>query len=288
MNSEETRGPSGQSRSFSPNAHAGPSRLVGVLRLVRLYAPPLVLILLLLVAWQLGTWLMQIPKWLLPSPAQIVRAGYEARELLGPHTWQTLKETWLGLGLALVVGLCLAVVVDSSSLLRRTVYPLLVTSQTVPVLALAPLLIIWFGYGILPKVIVVALVCFFPIAVSTADGLRVADPDLIALLRAMGANRRQIFLKVRVPGALPSFFSGLKIAITYSVVGAVIGEWVGASRGLGIFMIRSSKNFLTDRVFAAIAVTSLLSILMFAVVMLLERSVLPWYYAQREEVWEEV
>ncbi len=287
MKSEGARRKSGPSRDSSLDTRGGPARLVGALRLVRLYAPPLILILLLLFAWQLGTSLMQIPKWLLPSPTQIVRAGYEARELLGPHTWQTLKETWLGLGLALMVGLCLAVVVDSSSLLRRTVYPLLVTSQTVPVLALAPLLIIWFGYGILPKVIVVALVCFFPIAVSTADGLRVADPDLIALLRAMGANRRQIFLKVRVPGALPSFFSGLKIAITYSVVGAVIGEWVGASRGLGIFMIRSSKNFLTDRVFAAIAVTSLLSILMFAVVMLLERSVLPWYYAQREEVWEE-
>ena len=115
-----------------------------------------------------------------------------------------------------------------------------------------------------------------------------ADPDLMALLRAMGASRRQMFLKVRVPGALPSFFSGLKIAITYSVVGAVIGEWVGASRGLGIFMIRSSKNFLTDRVFAAIAVTSLLSIVMFAAVMLLERSLLPWYHVRREEVWEEV
>jgi len=124
--------------------------------------------------------------------------------------------------------------------------------------------------------------------VSTTDGLRVADPDLIALLRAMGANRRQIFLKVRLPGALPAFFSGLKIAITYSVVGAVIGEWVGANRGLGIFMIRSSKSFLTDRVFAAIAVTSLLSISMFAVVMILERSLLPWYYARREEVWEDV
>jgi ABC-type nitrate/sulfonate/bicarbonate transport system permease component len=208
--------------------------------------------------------------------------------LLGPHTWQTLKETWLGLALALSVGLGLALLVDSSSLLRRTIYPLLVTSQTVPILALAPLLIIWFGYGIVPKVIVVALVCFFPIVVSTADGLRVADPDLIALLRAMGASGRQIFLKVRVPGALPSFFSGLKIAITYSVVGAVIGEWVGASQGLGIFMIRSSKNFLTDRVFAAIAVTSLLSIVMFAVVMLLERSLLPWYFARREEVWEEL
>jgi ABC-type nitrate/sulfonate/bicarbonate transport system permease component len=288
MNSEKTQAASGQSGRSSRAARTRPSWLGGVRRLLRLYAPPLLLILLLLVIWQLATWLMQIPKWLLPSPTQIVVAGFEARDLLGPHTWQTLKETWLGLGLALVVGLSLAVVVDSSSLLRRTVYPLLVTSQTVPVLALAPLLIIWFGYGILPKVIVVALVCFFPIAVSTADGLRVADPDLIALLRAMGAKRRQIFLKVRVPGALPSFFSGLKIAITYSVVGAVIGEWVGASRGLGIFMIRSSKNFLTDRVFAAIAVTSLLSILMFGVVMLLERSLLPWYYAHREEVWQEV
>jgi ABC-type nitrate/sulfonate/bicarbonate transport system permease component len=288
MNCGETQGTSEQRGSSSSRVRRRPSWLSAAIRSVRLYAPPLMLILLLLAAWQVGTWVMQIPKWLLPSPVQIVVAGIEARQLLGPHTWQTLKETWLGLGLSLVVGLSLALVVDSSSLLRRTVYPLLVTSQTVPVLALAPLLIIWFGYGILPKVIVVALVCFFPIVVSTADGLRMADPDLIALLRAMGAKKRQIFVKVRVPGALPSFFSGLKIAITYSVVGAVIGEWVGASRGLGIFMIRSSKNFLTDRVFAAIAVTSLLSILMFAVVMLLERSLLPWYFAHREEVWEEM
>jgi ABC-type nitrate/sulfonate/bicarbonate transport system permease component len=239
-------------------------------------------------AWQIGTWVTRVPKWLLPSPWQVIQAGAEASHLLGPHVWQTLQETWLGLALALVVGLGLALVIDFSALLRRTFYPLLVASQTVPILALAPLLIIWFGYGIMPKVIVVALVCFFPIVVSTTDGLRVADPDLIALLRAMGANRRQIFLKVRLPGALPSFFSGLKIAITYSVVGAVIGEWVGASRGLGIFMIRSSKNFLTDRVFAAIAITSLLSIMMFAVVVVLERALLPWYYAHREEVWEEV
>jgi len=258
------------------------------LRLARRYAPPVLLILLLLILWQVGTWLTGVPKWLLPSPLQVVSAGIEAADLLGPHTWQTLKETWLGLGLSLVIGLGLALAIDFSALLRRTLYPVLVASQTVPILALAPLLIIWFGYGILPKVIVVALVCFFPIVVSTADGLRAADPDLIALLRAMGASRRQIFTKVRFPGSLPSFFSGLKIAITYSVVGAVIGEWVGASQGLGIFMIRSSKNFLTDRVFAAIAVTSLLSILMFGVVMLLERSLLPWYYAQREEVWEEL
>ena len=288
MESRELRGSSDTERGPASVGGSLYSLLKEGLRLARQYAPPLLLILLLLSVWQLTTWLMKVPKWLLPSPWQIVVAGAEARELLGPHTWQTLKETWVGLGLAVVVGLGLALVIDLSPLLRRTVYPLLVASQTVPVLALAPLLIIWFGYGILPKVIVVALVCFFPIVVSTADGLRMADPDLIALLRAMGASRRQVFLKVRVPGALPAFFSGFKIAITYSVVGAVIGEWVGASRGLGIFMIRSSKNFLTDRVFAAIAVTSLLSIAMFAAVMLLERAALPWYYARREDVWEEL
>ena len=288
MTSEDSgpRAPkSGVSLSGGPGR---PSVLSRGLRLARRYAPPLLLIVLLFVVWQLGTWLTGVPKWLLPSPLQVIVAGIEARELLGPHTWQTLKETWLGLGLSLVVGLSLALAIDFSAVLRRTLYPVLVASQTVPILALAPLLIIWFGYGILPKVIVVALVCFFPIVVSTADGLRVADPDLIHLLRAMGASRRQIFTKVRFPAALPSFFSGLKIAITYSVVGAVIGEWVGASQGLGIFMIRSSKNFLTDRVFAAIAITSLLSILMFGAVLLLERWLLPWYYAQREEVWHEL
>jgi ABC-type nitrate/sulfonate/bicarbonate transport system permease component len=288
MKTEESQSEIIASRSSSVDAQAPVPLSARIGSFLRQYAPPLALILFLLIAWQIGTWVMQVPKWLLPSPWQIMTAGVEALDLLGPHTWQTLKETWLGLGLALAVGLGLALVIDFSALLRRTVYPLLVASQTVPILALAPLLIIWFGYGILPKVIVVGLVCFFPIVVSTADGLRVADPDLMALLRAMGANRRQTFFKVRLPGALPSFFSGLKIAITYSVVGAVIGEWVGASRGLGIFMIRSSKNFLTDRVFAAIAVTSLLSILMFAAVIVLERALLPWYYAHREEVWEEV
>lgn len=288
MKEKESQSALTQSDSSSPAAQVQVPLSARIASFLRQYTPPLVLIVLLLVVWQVGTWLMQVPKWLLPSPGQIIIAGIEALDLLGPHTWQTLRETWLGLALSLVVGLGLALIIDFSALLRRTLYPLLVASQTVPILALAPLLIIWFGYGMLPKVIVVALVCFFPIVVSTADGLRVADPDLIALLKAMGANRRQIFFKVRLPGALPSFFSGLKIAITYSVVGAVIGEWVGASRGLGIFMIRSSKNFLTDRVFAAIAVTSLLSILMFFVVMLLERALLPWYYAHREEVWEEV
>ncbi len=156
-------------------------------------------------------------------------------------------------------------------------------------MAIAPLLVIWLGYTIWPKVIVVALVCFFPIVVTTADGLRSADPELLALLQAMGASRRQVFLKVRVPGALPAVFSGIKIAITYSVIGAIIGEWVGASKGLGVFMLRASNSFRTDWVFVAIAISSLLSILLFLAVAVLERLALPWYYtAARAERWEEM
>lgn len=251
--------------------------------------PPVLLILLLLICWQVATGLWQIQTWLLPSPLRIVQAGLEARDLLGPHIWQTLSETLVGFGLALMVGLSLALLIDFSAILRRAIYPLLVISQTVPIIAIAPLLVIWFGYGILPKILVVALVCFFPIVVSTADGLQSVDPDLIALLQAMGATRRQVFFKVRLPGALPSVFSGIKIAVTYSVIGAIIGEWVGASRGLGVFMLRSTNAFRTDWLFTAIAITALLSLVLFLVVTALQRVLLPWYYtAQREEQWEEL
>lgn len=251
--------------------------------------PALLLLLGLLVLWELFVLWGGTPRWILPSPSDIVRAGVEAAPLMAPHIWQTLLETWLGMALALVGGLILALAIDLSSLLRRALYPLLVASQTIPIMALAPLLIIWFGYGIVPKVVVVFLVCFFPIAINTADGLAGADPETLALLRSMGATRWQIFTRVRLPGAMPAFFTGLKIAITYSVVGAIIGEWVGASRGLGIFMLRASNSFLTDRVFASIAVTSLLSIAMFLMVVGMERTTLRWYYtAARQEQWEEI
>ncbi len=257
--------------------------------LTRDYLPPLLLLGALLALWQLAAWGLAVPRWILPSPAQIARAGAQTWRLLAWHSAQTALETGLGLVLAIGSGLALAVAVDLSATLRRVLYPLLVASQTVPIMALAPLLVIWFGYGTAPKAVVVGLVCFFPIAVATADGLRAADPELLALLRSMGATRGQIFRKVRLPGALPGFFSGLRIAITYSVVGAIIGEWVGAGRGLGVYMIRSSNSFLTDRVFAAIAVTSLLSIALFLAVSALERLALPWYYtAAREEQWEEL
>lgn len=257
--------------------------------IVEQYAPALALVALLLVAWQWATTYWRMPVWLLPSPVTIASAGVAARSIMAPHIWQTVLETWLGLVLALVVGIVFALLIDASTLLRRAIYPLLVVSQTVPIIAIAPLLVIWFGYGILPKILVVGLVCFFPIVVGTADGLRAADPDLIALLRSMGATRRQILTKVRVPGAMPSFFSGLRIAVTYSVIGAIIGEWVGASKGLGVFMLRASNSLRTDWVFAAILVTSLLSVVLFLLVTVLERISLRWLYVgATEEHWEEL
>lgn len=260
-----------------------------LLRAWREYAPPLFLSALLLAVWQASTWLWRIEPYLLPSPSRIVSAGVQARGLLGQHVQQTLRETLLGFGIALASGIAFAVAIDTSSLLRRALYPLLVVSQTVPTMAIAPLLVIWLGYTIWPKIIVVGLVCFFPIVVTTADGLRSADPELLALLQSMGATRRQVFFKVRVPGALPGLFSGIKIAVTYSVIGAIIGEWVGASQGLGVFMLRAQNSFRTDWVFAAIGISSLLSILLFLAVTLVERIVLHWHYAgPREERWEEL
>jgi len=260
-----------------------------VRRLWREYAPPLVLFALFIAVWQCATWLWQIEAYLLPSPSRVVTAGVEAAPLLSQHIQQTLRETLAGFGLALASGLLLAVLIDLSSVLRRALYPLLVVTQTVPIMTIAPLLVIWLGYTIWPKIIVVALVCFFPIVVTTADGLRSADPDLLGLLQAMGATRRQIFFKARVPGALPATFSGIRVAVTYSVIGAIIGEWVGASKGLGVFMLRASNSFRTDWVFAAIAIGSLLSILLFLAVAVIERLTLPWYFtATREQRWEEL
>ena len=193
----------------------------------------------------------------------------------------------IGLTIATVLGVLIAAAIDLSSVVRRALYPILVASQTVQILAIAPLLIIWFGFGMLPKVLIVVLICFFPLAVNTADGLASADPDYVSLLRAMGADRKQVWRLVRFPAALPAFFTGLRIAVTYSVVGATIGEWVGGSEGLGLYMLRSKNALATDQVFVGIVLTSMLSIALFLLVYVIERALLPWYYSsERIEQWE--
>ena len=245
-------------------------------------APPLAIVIGLLAIWELITRLAGVPEWLLPAPSVIAAAFIEAAPLLGPHVARTASEAALGYGLALSGALVLAIAIDQWGVARRAIYPLLVTSQTIPIFALAPLLAIWFGFGLLPKVLVVALVCFFPVVVSLAAGLRGANVEMEDLVRAMGGGRRQIFMKVRFPASIPSLLAGMKIAATYSVIGAVIAEWLGASQGLGLYLQRSASSFKTDHVFAAIAVITALSIGLFVAVDLLGRVIAPWSYAPEE------
>ncbi len=238
--------------------------------------PSLVLALSVL-AWEFLARAVQVPRWVLPPPSAIGQALLRDHRLLSSHLVVTLEEVALGLALAVALALVLAMGIVSSRLVERSVYPLVVASQAVPIVALAPLLLVWFGYGLAPKVIVVVLICFFPIAVNLVDGLRGVDPELVDLVRSFGATRWQVLRIVRVPASLPAFFSGLRVAAAVSVIGALIGEWVGSSAGLGYLMIRAASQFHTDRVFAAVLVSALVSIALFWSVGIVERFALPWH-----------
>lgn len=248
------------------------------------YGPAIVLAVALLAIWELAVRANLSLEQLLPAPGMIAQALASNWDIIYDNAIPTLMETVLGLLVATALGLLLAVLLDLSSWSRRAIYPLLIVSQTIPIVALAPLMLIWFGFTITPKILVVMLYCFFPIAVATADGLASAEPDLLKLLRSMGASRWQILWLVRLPGALPAFFSGLRIAATYSVTGAIAGEFVGAEKGLGLYMITSTNSHALPVVFATIAVTAALSLALFALVNLLEYLMLPWYHAARASV----
>ncbi|MFP3959750.1 MAG: ABC transporter permease [Spirochaetaceae bacterium] len=255
---------------------------------LRTFLPPASVIVLAVVTWQLIVMLSGLPPFILPSPAGVLQAGVDTWGVLGPAILTTLYETLLGLSIAVLLGVAFAGAMDLVPLLQRALYPLLVASQTVQILAVAPLLVIWFGFGLIPNVLVVVLFTFFPMTVSTVDGLASTDPDYIALLRSMRATRRQIWRTVRLPAALPSFFSGLRLSVTYSVVAATVGEWVGGSGGLGLYMLRSKNALQTDQVFVAMLITTLLSIGLFVAVYTVEHLSLPWYYTRRRrEQWEE-
>jgi len=243
--------------------------------------PALALLAALVLLWQWYASQPDIDAQILPTPLAVWGVLVGQRDILWQHMLVTLQETLIGFALALAAGVAFGTLIDFSPWLRRAIYPLLVASQTIPIITLAPLLVLWFGFGLVSKSIVVLLVCFFPIVVALADGLRSADPELIRLFRAFGAGPVRIFWSVRLPGALPSLFSGVRIAIAYSVIGAIFGEYVGASAGLGFYMQLKQHSFATAGVLAAIVVTALLSIALFASVAIAERLALPWYYLQR-------
>ena len=240
---------------------------------------PLLLALVFVACWEWAVWYWKVAPWLLPAPSRILVTLWQGRVVLGGHVLVTLLETVLGFGLALMVGWSLAFLVDASPLLRVAVYPLLVASQTIPIVAIAPLLVIGFGFGLLPKVLVVMLVCFFPIVVNTVDGLAATDRDMLRLLQTMNAGRWQILRLLRIPAALPAIFTGLKLAVTYSVIGAVLAEWIGAQAGLGVYLARSLRAVRTDQVFVAALVSSALTLALFGLTVALERALTRWRFS---------
>jgi len=248
----------------------------------RRYLAPIAVIVVLIGLWEVAArwdWIanaLSIEDFLVPAPSDIARSLWEDRSLLLDDTWVTLREVLLGFLCALAAGLAFAIVLHLSETLRRAFYPLLVASQTIPPVAIAPILVVWFGFGLGPKVLLIALVCFFPVTVNTLDGLRSVDPQLITMMRTLGAGRWQILGRVELPSALPYFFSGTKIAIAVAVIGAVFAEWAGASSGLGHQILIASSNLLTARMFAAITLLSLMAILLFGVVSIVERKVVTW------------
>ena len=203
-------------------------------RTARQWLPSLMIVVGILVAWEAYVRVFDVQTWLLPAPSDIGAALYNDAGLLWKHTRATLSEIIVGFGLALACGVALATAIGLSRTLERAIYPFVIASQTIPIIVIAPMLLIWVGYGLAPKVIVVALISFFPIVVNMVDGLKSVDRDMANLLRTLGAHRLQVFFKVQAPTSLPYLFSGMRVAIAVSVIGAVIGEWVGSSEGLGL------------------------------------------------------
>jgi ABC-type nitrate/sulfonate/bicarbonate transport system permease component len=236
--------------------------------------------------WQWLVHLLSVDPQVLPSPSLVISSTWADRANLWPAIVMTTKETVLGLLVAIVLAFVAAIAIDWSRLARRSVYPLLVASQTLPIVALAPLVIIWFGFGLGPKVALVALFTFFAMAVGLVQGLASTDPDAMNLLRTMRASRLQLLLRVRLPTALPQFFTGLKISVTYAFVSAIVAEFVGAVQGLGVYMTASKSAFRTDLVFGAVLATALLTLALFGLVAALERAVMPWKRpATRDHRW---
>jgi putative hydroxymethylpyrimidine transport system permease protein len=243
---------------------------------LRTWWPPVALLALALVVWQAVVRLTGTPGYLFPAPTAVASSLHADAHLLASATLVTVREIVLGYLLAVAGGLLLAVALHFSAALRRALLPLLVLSQTVPTVLLAPILAILLGYGIEPKLVVVAIVCFFPIVVNAVDGLRSADPQLVRMMRTLHAGRRQVFLRVELPGALPAIFTGARVAATYAAVGAVFAEWAGSSAGLGFVILQAQPALETARIFAAVVVLTLLALALYALVAVAERILVPW------------
>lgn len=246
------------------------------MRLLSKYLLAVLILIAVLGIWEIYVRIKDIPVFILPPPSKIVVTLYLEHDQLLKHSWVTLQEMLLGFALAVGIGVPLAVLMYEFPILEKAFYPYVIGSQTVPVFAIAPLLVTWFGFGIASKVMMAAIIVFFAIILTTLDGLKSTDPDTVNLFRILRATRWQILWKVRMPTALPFIFSGAKIGISISTIGAVIGEWIGASAGLGYLMKYANSTLDVDLVFAAIFCLTCLGLGLFAFMSLLEYFAMPW------------
>lgn len=240
-------------------------------------------VLVIALIWQMVSMLGIVEAFLLPAPMDVLRALITEFPTLMEHTVVTLTEAFWGLVFGILLGFVTAVLMDHFEILYRAFYPILVISQTIPTVAIAPLLVLWFGYEMAPKIILIVITTFFPITVGLLNGFRSVDKDSVNLLRAMSGTQWQIFRYIKFPAALGQFFSGLRISASYAVVGAVISEWLGGFSGLGVYMTRVKKAFSFDKMFAVILLISLISLLLMKAVDLIQKKCMPWEFLEKEE-----
>ena len=224
-----------------------------------------------------------VPAFMLPSPIQVIQAFIREFDSLMGHLKISLGEAFIGLGFGIFGAFFLAMLMDRFQMVYRALYPLLIISQTIPVIAIAPLLVLWMGYGMAPKIMVIFLVCFFPITIGLLDGFKSSDPDAIRLLTSMGARPVQIFRHIKLPSAMPHFLAGLKISVSYAVIGAVVAEWLGGNQGLGVYMTRVRKSYAFDEMFSVIFLVSIISLILMKCVSLHEKKLLPYQKSEGGE-----
>lgn len=245
--------------------------------------PATVALLVILLLWYGAAELQIVPRYMLPSPVDVVKALVTDFPTIWMHARYTLLEAFYGLCIGVILAFVMATLMDRFRMIDQAFYPIMVITQTIPTIAIAPILVLWMGFGMAPKITLVVITTFFPIAVGLLDGYKSVDQDAIRLMRSMGANNRQIFTHVKFPVALPQFFSGLKIAASYAVVGAVVSEWLGGFNGLGVYMTRVKKAYAFDKMFAVILFIVAISLLLLGIVNLIRRLTLPWMKIEKGE-----
>ncbi len=237
---------------------------------------PFIIIIIILILWQIMSVIGIIPKFMLPSPLAVVKAFIKDLPLLMLHTKVTLIEAFLGLGIGIILGFVMAVIMDKYDFAYKSIYPVLVITQTVPTVAIAPLLVLWLGYGILPKITLIVITSFFPITVGLLDGFKATDKDALNLMKTMGATPFQNFVLLKIPSSMGYFFASLRISVSYSIIGAVVAEWLGGFEGLGVYMTRVRKSYSFDKMFAVIFFISIISLLLMYLVKKIQILSMPW------------